>query len=50
MIQVRVSGAIFVHIEVFIMLFSRSKLMMNNEDKGKNSATYRRCLTRVGVN
>ena len=48
-IQLRVSGAIFVLIEAFIMLFSHSKLMMNNEDRGKNSATYRRCLSRVQV-
>jgi hypothetical protein len=44
-IQSWVSGAIFVHIEAFIMLFSHSKLMMNNEDRGKNSAIYRRCLS-----
>ena len=44
-----VSGASFVPIKAFIMLCSHSTLMMNNEDRGKNSATYRRFLSRVRV-
>ncbi|GAB5382236.1 MAG: hypothetical protein Alis3KO_36950 [Aliiglaciecola sp.] len=32
------------------MLSSRSKRIMNNEDKGINSGAYRRCLFGIGVN
>ena len=45
-----VSAAIYAHIKALTMLFSHSKLMMSNEDRGVNSCTYRRFLSRIRVN